>query len=132
MARTQIPRAPAGLAGRGRALWREVHRNYMLDAVECELLHELCRVVDRCDQIQAELEGQPLMTSGSVGQPRVTPLLTALQNQQKLADRLASSLGVSMPNQAGATRGSGPKRKAAQTRWNRANKAASVTSIRGA
>jgi hypothetical protein len=131
MAGTQLPRAPAGLRPRGKALWREVHRDYMLDAVECELLTELCRVVDRCDQIQTELEGQPLMTSGSVGQPRVTPLLTALQNQQKLADRLASSLGVSMPNQAGATRGSGPKRKAAQVRWSRSTKA-SVIPMRGA
>jgi hypothetical protein len=100
-------------------LWRQVQRDFRLDAVEVELLHELCRVLDRCDVIAAELKGQPLTVVGSTGQPRVTPLLTALENQEKLADRLASSLGVSMPNASGRSKGAGAKRKAAFTRWNR-------------
>ncbi|MGO9158375.1 P27 family phage terminase small subunit [Mycobacterium sp.] len=131
MAGSQIPRAPTGLGPRGRALWREVHRSYVLDGVESELLHQLCAVLDRCDQIQAELATQPLMTSGSVGQPRPNPLLACLREEEKMLDRLASSLGVSMPNRAGASKGSGHARKAAQTRWSRATKAA-VIPMRGA
>ena len=130
MAGSTIPRAPAVLAARGRALWREVHRSYELDPIEVELLRQMCAVVDRCDAIEAELKDAPLMMSGSVGQPRVNPLLGALREEEKMADRLASSLGVSTPGHSG--RGAGHQKKAAQTRWSRANKAASVTSIRGA
>jgi phage terminase small subunit len=127
MAGTQIPRPPTGLGARGKALWRQIHQSYELDAVESELLHELCRVLDRCDAIQAELKGQPLMTSGSVGQPRVNPLLGALREEEKMVDRLSSSLGVSMPGSSGH----GHQRKAAATRWSRWTKAGpgSVTSI---
>lgn len=132
MAASQIPRAPAGLGTRGKALWQRVHRENLLDAIESEQLHQMCAVADRCDRGEKELAGQPLMTYGSTGQPRVNPLLGALREDEKLLDRYANSLGVSLPTQAGATRGSGAKRKAAQTRWSRANKAASVTSIRGA
>ena len=127
--RSQLPPAPAGLATRGRALWRATHQGYELDPVETELLHELCRVLDRADQITAELKAcKSLTVLGSEGQPRVHPLLTALENQQKLADRLASSLGVSMPNSSGQ----GHQRKAVRTRWSRAAKAAPVTAIGGA
>ena len=60
MAAKQIPAPPgppAGLAARGKALWRSIHQDYELDALETELLTELCRVVDRCDVLEKELEG---------------------------------------------------------------------------
>ena len=133
MAGSQIPRPPTGLGARGKALWRRINQSYELDAIESELLHQLCSVLDRCDQISAELAGQPLMTSGSVGQPRVNPLLGALREEEKMLDRLASSLGVSMPGAGGAGKGAGHQRKAAVTRWSRRTRAAaSVTSIAGA
>jgi phage terminase small subunit len=133
MAGSQIPRAPAGLAARGRALWREVQRDYELDPIETELLRQACGVVDRCDRLEAELAAEPLTTRGSTGQPRPNPLLGALREEEKLLDRLASSLGVSMPNRAaGAGRGDPRAKKAARTRWSRATKAAPVTPIRGA
>lgn len=130
MAGTQLPRRPAGLGARGRALWRQVHQSYLLDPVEVELLQQLCATVDRCDAIAAELKDAPLMTFGSMNQPRVNPLLGALREEEKMMDRLASSLGVSMPNHAGVSKGSGHSRKAAQARWSRATKAAPVVSLR--
>lgn len=132
MAASQIPRPPAGLGARGKALWREIHAAYELDPLETALLAQLAGVLDRCDAIAAELRGQPLMTSGSVGQPRVNPLLGALREEEKLADRLASSLAISMPGAAGVGKGVARGRKAAQTRWRRSRAAGSVTAIGGA
>lgn len=126
-----VPRPPAGLAARGRSLWRQIQMRYELDPLETQLLTELCRTLDSCDRMRRELAGGPLTVTGSTGQPRVNPLLGALESQVKLADRLASSLGVSMPGSAGAGNGAGHQRKAARTRWVRAAKAASVTPIRG-
>lgn len=125
--KSQVPRPPAGLAARGRALWRQVQEGYELDPLETELLHELCRVLDRCDQITKEIDGlKSLAVLGSAGQWRTHPLLGALENQQKLADRLASSLGVSMPNWSGQGRGAGHQTKAIRTRWARQTKAAPI------
>ena len=128
----QRPAQPAGLAARGRALWHRVHADYELDAVEDQLLEELCRCLDFGDRLRRELAGaKSLMTLGSTGAWRISPLVVALQNQTKLADRLASSLGVSMPGSAGAGKGAGHQRKASRTRWNRAAKGAPVVSIVG-
>ena len=130
--RSAVPRAPAGLATRGRALWRRLHQRYELDPVETELVHELCRVVDRCDRIAAELQNAELTVPGSTGQQRPNPLFAVLENEERVLDRLASSLGVSMPGESGTGRGAGHQRKAGRVRATRAGKAASVTRIRGA
>ena len=132
--KSPVPRPPADLAARGRALWRQVQEVYLLDPVEEQLLLELCRVLDRIDSISAELDtAESWAVHGSAGQWRTHPLLTSLDNQVKLADRLASSLGVSMPNAAdGQHKGHGHQQKAARTRWARRTRAASVTSIVGA
>jgi hypothetical protein len=132
--KSQVPRPPTGLAARGRALRRQVQEVYKLDPVEAELLLELCKVLDRIDSISAELDtAESWAVHGSAGQWRSHPLLTSLDNQVKLADRLAASSGVSMPNAAaGQHSGHGHQQKAAQVRWARRTKAASVTSIVGA
>jgi hypothetical protein len=129
-----VPRPPPDLAARGRALWRQVQEVYELDPVEEQLLLELCKVLDRINSIEAELDtSASWAVLGSAGQWRTHPLLTSLDNQVKLADRLASSLGVSMPNAAaGQHKGHGHQQKAARTRWARRARAASVTSIVGA
>jgi len=126
-----VPRPPAGLAARGRALWRQIQARYVLDPLEAQLLAELCRTLDACDRMRRELAGGSLVVTGSTGQPRVNPLLGALEAQVKLADRLASSLGVSVPGSAGAGKGAGHQRKAARTRWRRSGNVASVMPIGG-
>ncbi len=131
----QIPPVPAGLAARGRALWRQVHQSFELDGIEAELLEELCRTLDFCDRIRRELKGKPLTVQGSTGQMRTNPLVATLEAQTKLADRLAGSLGVSMPGVASSgAKPRGHQRKAVNTRWSRAAKSApaSVTRIAGA
>jgi P27 family predicted phage terminase small subunit len=125
--RSAIPRAPAGLGARGRALWRRLNRQFELDVLEAQLLIELCRSADRCDRIAGELETAPLTVAGSTGQQRPNPLLAALANEAKLMDRLCSSLGISMPGSSGKA---GGQRKAALVKAGRAAK--SVTHLRGA
>jgi hypothetical protein len=124
-----IPKPPSELRGRGRGLWLEVQRRFELDPIEEQLLRELCRAVDRADVIAAQLDSAQLVVAGSTGQPRVHPLLGALQAQEKLIDRLCTSLGVSAPGTAGEGRPRGHPSKAQRVRWARAGKAASVTSI---
>jgi hypothetical protein len=120
-AQTQIPRAPSGLAARGKALWRRINETYELDALEAELLSELCRCLDRCDQITAELDQCGSLTVvGSAGQLRAHPLLGTLVVEQQMADRLAGSLAIAMPGST--SRGRAHQRKAAAVRWSKADK----------
>jgi len=114
MAGSSQLRPPAGLAARGRALWRRITETYELDGIETELLTELCRAVDQCDRIRAELSKAELLVPGSRGQTRPNPLLTTLSTEVKLVDRLAGSLGVSMPGASGAGKGRGHQAKAAR------------------
>jgi hypothetical protein len=118
MTESQIPRAPSGLATRGRALWAEVQQTYELNAVEETVLTELCKAVDVADRIRAELDKSPLVVTGSVKQQRVSPLVGALQTQQGLVDRLAGTLMVAMPGGWGR----GHQTKAVRSRWTKADR----------
>lgn len=103
-----------------------MHQRYAMNELEAQRLAELCKVLDRCDAIAAELEGQPMVVPGSAGQSRAHPLLTVLQGRQQLADRLTASL---LPG--GKAR---HQTEAARTRWAKttASPLASVTPIGGA
>jgi hypothetical protein len=120
MTKSQIPRAPSGLAARGRALWHAVQTDYLLDPVEETVLTELCKAADVCDRLRAELDKAPLVVTGSVKQQRLSPLVGALQNQERLLDRLAGTLFASMPSGSGR----GHQSKAARVRWARADRPA--------
>lgn len=112
-----IPRPPITLARRGKALWTDVQATYELDPAEETVLAELCRAVDRADQIASELAGQPLSVAGSAGQIRVNPLVGALDQTEKLIDRLVGSLSVSVPAASGERGRRAHQQKAARVRW---------------
>jgi hypothetical protein len=80
------PRAPNGLKGRGRSLFKAITGVYVLDPAELVLLEELCRTVDHIADIETELARDGLTVTGSRGQiPRAHPLLAALTAAQATA-----------------------------------------------
>ena len=81
-------RAPSGLSASGRALWREINRDYGLAAHETAILVQCCRVVDRLDAIEGELSGAELTVTGSTGQPRAHPLLAEQRAQMRVLESL--------------------------------------------
>ena len=56
------PKAPAGLAARGRRLWREMHEHAEFNPAETVLLEEACRITDRLDRLDAVLTGREYLT----------------------------------------------------------------------
>jgi hypothetical protein len=67
----------------------------VLDAGESVLLHELCRTLDRIDDIEAQLAADGLTVAGSRGQiPRAHPLLAALTAAQATASDLVAELAL--------------------------------------
>ena len=114
------PRAPNGLKSRGNALWRTIMQNYALDEGEKQLLHELCRVVDRLDQLENQLAEDGLMVTGTRGQlPKAHPLLLEQREAQKTMSRLVAELALPMPGEQAGRRRSPNQKAAADTRWSR-------------
>jgi hypothetical protein len=114
------PRAPAGLAERGRRLWRDVLGSYLLTPGEREVLLALCHAVDQLGKVNAELVGAPLTVKGSRGQQVPNPLLAEARAYDKTIESLQRALCLPAPGQtAGAWRNPHTK-SAVDARWSRA------------
>jgi hypothetical protein len=111
-------KAPStGLKQSGLALWRAVIGVYVLDPAEEVVLTELCRTVDRLEQLHTAARTAKLVVVGSQG-PKINPVLAEIRAQQKTVESLAVSLGLpAEPSKAVATRRSQQARAAARVRW---------------
>lgn len=105
----KTPRPPAGLRTSGRALWRAVMRDYVLDEHETTILRECCRTADSLDGLQALVDAEGLMGETSQG-PRVHPALVELRQQRITFARLLTALRIPAGDDMGRTQGSrGPR-----------------------
>lgn len=118
-----IPRTPAGLGRRGRALWKDTIAAFDLSESERTILLEACRTLDDVEVLQQALVGAPMTTTGSRGQEVVHPLRAELRSERLLLAKLL--LQLSIPQEAegeGANKwdflsASQRGRKAARARW---------------
>lgn len=97
----QTPKPPDGLRKSGRALWRAVTRDYVLDEHETMVLREACRTADSLDGLQALVDAQGLTAESSQG-TRVHPALVELRQQRIAFARLLTALRI--PGETGAGR----------------------------
>jgi len=98
---TKVPRPPSELSTTGRALWRFVASNYVLDGHETVILRELCRTSDALDGLQTVLDTEGLVSESSQG-VRVHPALVEARQQRLVFARLLVALGLPS-GEAGAT-----------------------------
>lgn len=90
---TSVPKAPRGLGSSGKALWRAVLTDYELDEHETSILTQACRLADACDQLQALVDAEGVMSESSQG-PRVHPALVELRQQSISLARLMTALRI--------------------------------------
>ncbi|WP_282826952.1 P27 family phage terminase small subunit [Gulosibacter sediminis] len=88
------PKTPAGLRGRGGRLWRDLHADLEFDVHETELVLELCRTVNRIDELQATIDEHGTMVAGSTGQLIVNPAIAEQRQQQATLARLVTLLNL--------------------------------------
>ena len=72
-----------------------------LSKTELELLEVIVRTLDEIDVLQARLDADGMIVSGSTGQPRVHPAVSALLQLRSLAARLLAQL--QLPDELGNT-----------------------------
>jgi hypothetical protein len=114
MADSRSHPAPKGLGSHGRRFWKRVISTYQLRVDELILLESACKTIDRVQALDDAMEGQPLTTTGSMGQQREHPLLSEARQQRAYLNRTLAQLDLpdldsaAKPNQ---------HRSAAQSRW---------------
>lgn len=89
----KIPRPPTGLRRSGRALWRAVQSDFELDEHEAATLTQACRITDLCDDLQATLDAEGVMSESSQGM-RVHPAAIELRQQGIALARLLAALRI--------------------------------------
>jgi hypothetical protein len=55
------------------------------------MLHELARNLDEIDALSALRSDQPMIVTGSTGQPKANPLSAELREHRELSERLAQA-----------------------------------------
>ncbi|MCV7236548.1 P27 family phage terminase small subunit [Mycolicibacterium celeriflavum] len=82
---------------------------------EIQLLRELCKVVDRIEELDRILAEDGLLVTGNRGQlPRAHPLLMELREERKAVVRLVAELALPLPGEQIGRRRSPQQKTAAR------------------
>lgn len=110
---------PAGLGPRGSRFWSETVAEFVLDGGSSELLVEVCRTLDRLDDLAASIVSEGVTVLGSQGQPVLHPGLAESRSQSLALHRLLA--GLALPAEDGGASVESTTtvraRKAATARW---------------
>lgn len=110
-------RIPARLKTSGRALWKDITSRFELEEHEFLTLKEACRTADRLDELDKEMEGEPLTVVNSKGDETANPRIVEQRQQALTYTRLIASMRLpdeegNLPQHRGSSRGSYGKPKA--------------------
>lgn len=109
------PKPPESLGAAGKALWRDVVAKYDLRADELRVLADTCHAADRVAAMRSELDVRSIVTTGSMGQDVVHPLVAELRaHEAQVATMLAK---LKLPDDPSGAGESNQQRSAAQSRW---------------
>lgn len=111
------PKVPATLAMAGKALWNDIAVKYDLRPDELAVLTKACETADMIatlDKAWADL-GKPFLTTGSMGQDVIHPLIGERRTQTAALARLLAQL--KLPDDASGAVTTNPARAAAASRW---------------
>lgn len=119
------PRAPAGLAAAGRAVWRKIMADlgddWELDGRELLVLEAACRQADLNAELEEALAREGVSVPGSQGQQRLNATVTELRQGRIALERLLGSLALPSDG-AAMTAGQKRAQAAASARWLREGK----------
>lgn len=113
---TQRDRAPGGLGGEGRALWRAVTAELVLETpAERRWLADACRLADRAAVLAAAIEADGHVIAGRWG-PVLNPAIAEERRLRTACGQLLGRITVSGQD-AGTATASELGRRLARSRW---------------
>lgn len=92
--------APSGMKASGKKLWVAVTEDYELEEHELIILKEACRTADRLDELDKDMQGEPLVVVNQKGDETANPRIIEQRQQSLVFARLMASL--KLPDEAGA------------------------------
>jgi hypothetical protein len=93
-AERRVPVPPAGLAAKGRTLWRKIVKAYDLRADELLLLTRICNATDRIAELDAIADASPAIITGSHGGQVVHPARVELRQAEAVLTRMIRALAL--------------------------------------
>lgn len=97
---------PEDLKTAGNALWCGISAGRTLSAAHLILLHNICRLADRCDDLTDEIGGR-LTTENRRGDEIINPLISEHRQQLATMNQLLSRMGlVDLPKGKSAAKAS--------------------------
>lgn len=118
----KIPRSPAGLGSKGRALWRNLWAEYEFHGESVAVLEMLCRQFDLNAALEEAIERDGLMVEGSQGQPTLNRAVSELRQGRLAAARLLEAVGIPADEASIRTAASRDAQRAANYRHRRNKK----------
>jgi hypothetical protein len=117
-------KAPEGLGGKGKSLWRGIAgpNKWELRADELRVLEDACREADLIAILDAGMVDAPLFTTGSQGQDVINPLISELRQHRMTLRALLAQLklpDVDADASVVAGERSSKARAAANSRWSK-------------
>ncbi|ASR85985.1 terminase small subunit [Mycobacterium phage OhShagHennessy] len=97
---------PSGLMAAGKELWESVASERELDAPSRVLLLNACRIADRLDQLDQEIDGR-LLSYNQRGDEVINPLISEHRQQYTTLANILGKMGL----------GELPKAKQENSRW---------------
>lgn len=91
--------APAGLGASGLALWNSITEAFDLDVWDQQMLAQACRISDRLDTINKELQAAPLTFKNSKGDIVTHPLTVELRMSAQALQKMIA--GLRLPDEDG-------------------------------
>lgn len=113
------PKAPAGMGATGLKFWRDAVAKYEFRPDELRILEAACREMGLIGRMDRELAKQPIMITGSMGQPVPHPLLAEVRQHRSALAVLLGKLKLPDDPVQGDGAGAAPNqaRSAANSRW---------------
>jgi hypothetical protein len=124
---SELPKPPSGLSASARRLWTSVQADYVLSPAETAVLAEVCRTWGELERLEKAVRALPdLVVAGSMGQPRMHPLLDAVRAHRALLAKLCEQLNLpDVTQEVGLRPGQKRAQHAARARWDGRGSAAS-------
>lgn len=126
-----VPEPPGVLPedGQGWAFWCQIHSEYVVsEAQQLRLLYEACRIIDRIEHCEREMDNQEMLVLGGNRQLIINPLLAHAKDLRGSLLQVVKALALPLEYEsaaeveAAAVR-SARARAAANARWSVRNKA---------
>ncbi|ALF00308.1 terminase small subunit [Mycobacterium phage Archie] len=97
---------PPGLMEAGTTLWTSITADRELDAASRVLLVNACRIADRLDQLDTEIDGR-LLSYNQRGDEVINPLISEHRQQYTALANILGKMGL----------GELPKPKSGESKW---------------